>query len=154
KTLVSLESARWATPQVLQFHLCWLFLALYMLAVLNAEIDSWPPGERHIAFGIYAASLIAYPVLLHGLLRATCKTCSGMTAKRLLLLRVFGSSDVRERLLDGLEDTWRRVGRVDLIAGTDLAMRTLRSWTLECFLLRRLDTQFLRTDADVDQRLA
>jgi hypothetical protein len=77
----------------------------------------------------------------------------GKPGKRLLLLRVFGSADKRERLLDALDDTWRRIGRIDLITGTDLAMRGLASTMLEAFLLRRLDDQFLKTSDEVDLRL-
>jgi hypothetical protein len=74
-------------------------------------------------------------------------------SKRLLLLRVFGRADQRETLPDLLDDTWRHLGRIDLIAGTDLAMRTLGSRMLEAFLLRRADQQFLKTDEEVDRRL-
>jgi hypothetical protein len=73
--------------------------------------------------------------------------------KRLLLLRVFGEADKRESLLDALDDTWRRLGRIDLLAGTDLATRTMSSLMLEAFLLRRADDQFLKTDKDVNRRL-
>src|SRR5262249_36254629 len=73
--------------------------------------------------------------------------------KRLLLLRAFGNADKRERLLESLDDTWRRIGRIDLIAGTDLAMRGLVSTTLEAFLLRQVDHKFLKTSEDVDLRV-
>ena len=66
-------------------------------------------------------------MVLHALfrrLRAARVDCPG---KRLLLLHVFDRADQGERLLDTLDDTWRRAGRIDLIAGTDLAMRTLGS---------------------------
>jgi hypothetical protein len=78
---------------------------------------------------------------------------TGDPVKRLLLLRVFGKADKRERLLEVLANTWRRVGRIDLIAGTDLAMRTLSSLMLEAFLLRRVDDMFLKTNDEVDCRL-
>ena len=61
-------------------------------------------------------------------------THMGKPGKRLLLLRVFGSADKRERFLDALDDTWRRIGRIDLITGTDLAMRGLAS-TADAILL-------------------
>jgi len=69
------------------------------------------------------------------------------------LLRVFGRVDKREKLLDALDDTWRRLGRIDLIAGADLATRTMGSLMLEAFLLRRTDEQFLKTAEEVDLRL-
>jgi len=153
KSFVASENARWLPPSALQFHLCWMYLAIYTLALLGAQVHGLSPAERGVVYGLYGASLIAYVVLLHALLRAAWKASSGIAPRRLLLLRAFGSADKRERLLDALEDTWRRVGRVDLIAGTDLAMRTLGSWMLECFLLRRVDLQFLGTETDVKRRL-
>jgi hypothetical protein len=99
--------------------------------VLEALAEGMSSAGRQAAHAIHAASLIAYVVLLHAVLSKAWKACSGVELKRLLLLRVFGSADKRERLLDALDDTWRRVGRIDLIAGTDLAMRTLRSWMFD-----------------------
>ncbi|MEJ8852702.1 hypothetical protein [Variovorax rhizosphaerae] len=153
KGFVGLETTRWVSPSTLQFHVCWMYLAIYTLALLGVQVETMSPAERYVVYGIFGGSLIAYFILLHGLLRVAWKSWSGTAPKRLLLLRVFGSADQRERLLDALEDMWRRVGRVDLLAGTDLAMRTLGSWMLECFILRRLDAQFLSTEADVDRRL-
>jgi hypothetical protein len=76
-----------------------------------------------------------------------------LTTKRLLLLRVFGRPNEREDLLDDLDDTWRRIGAVDLLAASDVASRTLESRMLEAFLLRRGRDQFLRTEAEVHQRI-
>jgi hypothetical protein len=94
-----------------------------------------------------------YLAVLHALLRRIWAPRLGSPGKRLLLLRVFGKADKRERLLDALDNTWRRVGRIDLIAGIDLATRTMGSQMLEAFLLRRTDDQFLKTEEEVDRRL-
>ena len=127
KSFAGFATTRWLPPSALQFHLCWMYLAIYTLAVLGAQVDVMSPTERNVVYGVYAASLVAYAVLLHALLRAAWKSWSGNAPRRLLFLRAFGSADKRERLLDALENTWRRVNRVDLIAETDLAMRTLKS---------------------------
>jgi len=71
----------------------------------------------------------------------------------LMFLRVFGSTRGPERLLDSLENTWQRVGRIDLIGASDLALRTIGSRMIEAFLVRRIGTQFLRTEQHVDRRL-
>jgi len=154
KSLVSLESLRWLPPQALHFHLCWLSLALLFLAVLNVQLADLPASERWVAQGLLGAGFVGYVALLHVLLRLASKRFSGVPAKRLLFLRAFNATGKRERLLDVLDDSWRRLGRVDLIGGTDLAMRTLRSLMLECFVLRRMDIEFCRTSTDVDRRLA
>jgi hypothetical protein len=56
-------------------------------------------------------------------------------------------------MLDALDDTWRRVGRIDLIAAGDLAVHALGPRMFEAFLLRRSDTQFLTTDEQTLHRL-
>jgi hypothetical protein len=93
-------------------------------------------------------------VVLHAILRRSWRARVSRSGKRLLLLRVFGNADQRERLLDWLDNSWRFVGRIDLVAGTDLAERALGALMLEAFLLRRADQLFLRTDDDVRRRLA
>lgn len=93
--------------------------------------------------------MVGYALLLHLLLLRQRRAVAGVVPKRLLLLRVFGVRAKRERLLDVLDDTWRRVGRIDLIAGSDLAMRTFGSLTLEAMLLRRTDARYLQAATEV-----
>jgi hypothetical protein len=69
------------------------------------------------------------------------------------LLRVFGRPNEREDLLDDLDDTWRRIGAVDLLAASDVASRTLESRMLEAFLLRRSRDEFLRNEKQIDDRV-
>ena len=98
-------------------------------------------------------SYLLYMLLLHLILRRSWRARVSRSGKRLLLLRVFGNADQRERLLDWLDNSWRFVGRIDLVAATDLAERALGVLMLEAFLLRRADQLFLRTDDDVRRRL-
>jgi hypothetical protein len=132
--------------QVLHSHLCWGFLAFHA-AIMSSYLQQWWASWMvALAYGLYI-------VALHSILHKLRATRIGRPSKRLLLLRVFGRADQRETLLDLLDDTWRYLGRIDLIAGTDLAMRTLGSRMIEAFLLRRADQQFLETAAEVDRRL-
>jgi hypothetical protein len=124
------------------------------LVVLNVFLSELPDIERGMGYAVFAAAFIGYFVVSHGMLRKEWKARSPEPPKRLLFLRVYAAPDKRERLLDILDDSWRRMGRIDLIGGTDLAMRTLRSLMLEYFLLRRIDAEFLKTAADVDARVA
>ena len=153
KAVAALQHSRRLPPQALQFHLCWAYLALHAQIVAAVQLADAPAWQRHLADAVVVAGFVAYVLLLHGLLRRAWRAHAGTAPKRLLLLRVFGAAEPRERLLDALDDSWRRVGCIDLIAGTDLAMRTLGSWMLEYFLLRRTDDAFAKSTADVDRRV-
>jgi hypothetical protein len=148
KIFVQLQQRGFLPAQVMHSHLCWGFLtSYYWLSALSMfGHRGWAPWAIVSAYALYLA-------LFHALLHRIWAARVSQPGKRLLLLRVFGTAEKHERLLDLLDDTWRYVGRTDLIAGTDLALRTLGSRMLEAFLLRRSDDQFLRTDEDVDRRL-
>lgn len=149
KVFVVLEDRHFLANSVLHAHLCWALYAAYFVIILTHgyPANGWWLGWMPIV------GFLAYALLLHALLFRN-RLMSARPAKRMLLLRVFGDTSKRERLLDALEDTWLRVGRIDLIAGTDLALRSLRPRMLEAFLLNRVDAQFLKMDEEVDKRLA
>jgi hypothetical protein len=130
----------------LHSHLCCDFFAFHA-AIMSSYLQQWRTSWTvALAYGLYV-------IALHSILHKLRVARMDRPSKRLLLLRVFGRADQRETLPDLLDDTWRHLGRIDLIAGTDLAMRTLGSRMLEAFLLRRADQQFLKTDEEVDRRL-
>lgn len=151
KGFVKLQEKQLLPVQVLHSHLCWGALTLYMLSVSGAGklygYLWWKPWAIALAYCLYL-------LVLHLVLHRLWQNRAARQGQRLLLLRVFGKADKRERLLDWLDNTWRFIGRIDLIAGTDLAERTLGARMLEAFLLRRTDQMFLRTPEDVDKRLA
>lgn len=152
KALVRFQEREFLPSQVLHSHLCWGVLTLYLLAVAMQSRNLY--GQRWWQPWAIALAYASYLGILHVSLHRIWKTRATLPGRRLLLLRVFGAADKRESLLDWLEDTWCFVGRIDLIASTDLAVRTLGSRMLESFLLRRTDKQFLRTNLDVDDRLS
>ncbi|MES1264995.1 MAG: hypothetical protein ABUU24_05000, partial [Variovorax sp.] len=130
----------------------WTYLTLCFLFYvwgLRARILS----DSGLVFLGYVAALALQIAVLHTLLQRVRARRPSRAPKRLLLLRVFGRADEPEYLLDALDDTWRRIGAVDLLGRSDVASRTLRSSTLEAFLLRRGADQFLKTDEEVDKRL-
>jgi hypothetical protein len=148
---IRLQDLRILSAQVLQSHIAFGFLSLYWALVLFVgtglfSFQIWP------AIAIVAA-FCSYVLAVHVLLYLTWKQRTTRPGMRLLFLRAFGSTKGRERLLNALEDTWRRVGRIDLIAGTDLGVHTLGSRMIEAFIVRRADAQFLRTQQDVTDRL-
>ena len=71
----------------------------------------------------------------------------------LLLLRVFGHDRRTERLLDGITRRWRCIGPVYLIAGRDVALRTVDPQDFYSFLSGRLSRAFVKDEADLHARL-
>jgi hypothetical protein len=92
-------------------------------------------------------------VVLYALLRRQQRVDAGRPPRRMLLLRVFGRGRQGGRLLDLLDDTWRRVGRVDLVVGDDVALRTMSARALEHFLLGRAHQQYVRIASEALQRV-
>jgi hypothetical protein len=99
-------------------------------------------------------TFVVYVVALFVLLRRQQRQRVPRPAARMLLLRVFAQEPVRNRLLDALDDSWRRIGRVDLIVGADLAVRSLSARALQGFLLGRGHGRVLTTEQDADRRIA
>jgi hypothetical protein len=146
------EQVRWLTPEIIQAHFCWAYLTLFLLVCVFYLKGSLFRDSGLLFFGCVVAFALQLAVL-HTQFWRTRSQRPSRTPKRLLLLRTFGRADEPEYLLDALDDTWRRIGAVDLLARSDVASRTLRSGMLEAFLLRHTADQFLKTDEDVDKRL-
>ncbi len=72
----------------------------------------------------------------------------------LLVLRVFQRDAQVQDLFDHVVERWRLSGNTVLIAGTDLADRTLDADDIFTFLDGALAERFIRTPADVAPRLA
>jgi len=142
----------WLTPEILEAHFCWTYLTFCLLIYAFWLRGSVFSDSGFLFLGCVAA-LALQPAVLHALLWRIRSLRLNRVPKRLLLLRTFGRADEPEYLLDALDDTWRRIGVVDLLAGSDVASRTLSSSMLEAFLLRRSADQFLKTDEEVDKRL-
>ncbi len=72
----------------------------------------------------------------------------------LLVLRVFQHDDQVQALFDHVVERWRLTGNTVLIAGTDLALRTLDAADIFTFLDRGLAQRFIHKPDDVAPRLA
>lgn len=73
--------------------------------------------------------------------------------RRLLLLRVFGYQARTESLFDRVAQAWRFHGPVQLIAGVDLAMRTVDPGDVLALLGGRLAELYVRTPQEIVERL-
>jgi hypothetical protein len=72
----------------------------------------------------------------------------------LLLLRVFGFQRRTEALFDSVAERWRFVGPVMMIAGPDLAMRTLNPGDVVSFVSGTLQSRFIAGGDQVRQTAA
>jgi hypothetical protein len=73
---------------------------------------------------------------------------------RLLLLRVFGYQARTETLFDRVAQQWRFHGPVQLIAGVDLAMRTVDPGDMLAFISGNLEARYVATVDDVGPRVS
>src|SRR3954447_14290954 len=152
KLLAWLQRSGFVTDEIVQLHLCWASLTLYfaLWSILGGRAHLYAPAARQ-GFVLAFVLLITSMQLLLFFIRMRRPK---QAAYRLLLLRVFGGPDEREDLLDILSDTWRRIGVIDLIAASDMASGTLQSPMVEAFVLRRRNEQFIRVEAEVEEKLA
>lgn len=107
KMFVQLQHRSFLPAQVLHSHLCWGFLTFYywLSAVSMFGFRGWAPWAIVLAYALYLA-------LFHALLHRIWAARVSHPGKRLLLLRVFGSAEKHERLLNFLDGTWRYLGRI------------------------------------------
>jgi hypothetical protein len=73
---------------------------------------------------------------------------------RLLLLRVFGYQGRTESLFDHVAQRWRFRGPVQLVAGLDLATRSVDPGDMLAFVNGRLDDQYIAAAGDLPGRVA
>ena len=71
----------------------------------------------------------------------------------LLVLRSFSIGKDGERLFDVVDRFWRRVGSIQMIAGVDLARRTVEPHEFLDFLSGKLARRFIGGSAELEQRM-
>jgi hypothetical protein len=122
-------------------------------AVAAAEITMVTLSSTHELWGIVGgiAAFAAYRLTVFAVLRGYRPPDAAR--RRLLLLRVFGYQARTESLFDRVAQAWRFHGPVQLIAGVDLAMRTVDPGDLLALLNGRLAELYVRTPQDVSRRL-
>jgi hypothetical protein len=122
----------------------WLIVAFQFSTELANEFG-WGGTAGLVAFlgyrGVVEAGLHLTP-LRHG-----------QAGPTLLLLRVFGFQRRTEALFDSIAERWRFTGPVLLIAGADLAMRTLNPGDVISYLSGRLKSRFIADPAQIQQTL-
>jgi len=143
-----LSERHFISNQILQWYVGWGFLTFYTfsLSYFLSPTDRW---TVFLALG----ALVCCVIILQSLLWRYYRHQAAIPAKRLVLLRVFGSPHRAVQLLEMLNDTWRLFGSIDLIVGTDVAALTASPVMLEAFLRRRVEALYLKTTAEVERQL-
>jgi hypothetical protein len=126
---------------------CWWVI---VTANLIAESLAVKFGFAGIGAGLaaFAAYRIGVGVVLSGQSDAP-----GPTARRLLLLRVYGYQARTEALFDRVAQRWRFQGPVQLIAGVDLASRAADPDDILTFIKGELADQYVASPDQVPERL-
>jgi hypothetical protein len=130
---------------------CW-FAIVTMEAIASHLVE--PFGPAGVAIGVTAFA--AYRACVEIVLRVwppPARENRDGPASRLLLLRVFGHQSRTERLFDHIAQRWRFRGPVQLIAGGDLAMRTVDPGDVLAFVSGRLRNQYVASADEVPARI-
>ena len=131
---------------------CWF--AIVTMELIVTQLTA-PYGLAGIAIG--AGALVAYRAGVEIVLRVwppAVRPGTESAPPRLLLLRVFGHQSRTERLFDFIARQWRFRGPVQLIAGADLAMRTVDPGDVLAFVSGRLRNQYVASADEVPGRIA
>jgi hypothetical protein len=133
-----------------------LMLTIYAIWLLQTLVLASSLLREQGLIGVAAAflALLAWRLALAAALRPVVAEARTRPACELLLLRVFGTGRRSRRLIDLLAARWRVLGSIDLIAGPDLASRTVEPAIFLEFLRGRLRRLFIRTPDDLANRLA
>jgi hypothetical protein len=111
---------------------------------------------EHVAWVLaWVAAFAAYKATARiGFSRLRRQSRSRGRTPRLLLLRSFSIGKKSERLFDALEKHWRRVGSIQLIAGVDLARRSVEPHEFLDFMSGKLARRFIDGPEALDRRLS
>jgi hypothetical protein len=127
---------------------CWWFIvtAEVMVTQLSTQYGLASIAAGVAAFAAYRIGVAVALAWLPGAPRDQART--------LLLLRVFGYQARTETLFDRVAARWRFHGPVQLIAGVDLAMRTVDPGDLLAFISGNLHERYVASSGEVGRRVA
>ena len=139
--------ARRASDQMLTIDVLLLIFTVPVFLVYSATPD-W------IIVSGALAGFLGYKLFARWSLRHRRGAALLVTARTLLLLRVFGFERRTQRLLEDLGQRWRYLGPIRLIGGTDLAYTTIEPHEFFEFLNGRLSRAFVKGRDDLESRLS
>jgi hypothetical protein len=134
-----------SSDQMFLFDSLWLSASIYVCVALMNHTSGYLLGL--LPFALYKL------VVRYGL-RPLATGQEPRRNARLLFLRVFGSPGRSEKLFDLLSARWRCAGSIQLISATDVARVRFEPDEFLDFLGGRLASGYIRSDVDLDRRLA
>jgi hypothetical protein len=126
-----------------------LFSAVWAIALLGRALT-----QSAESFWAGAAALLPLAWIPGVVWLGRRRDAPGTRAPTLLVLRVFQRDEQVQDLFDHVVERWRLSGNTVLIAGTDLADRTLDAADIFTFLEGGLGRRFIRHESDLASRLA
>jgi hypothetical protein len=123
----------------------WLIVTAEETAILSTQMGLWAIPAGLAAFVAYRAAVTV------GLWGAPTAPAAG---RRLLFLRVFGYRARTEAMLDKVAQRWRFDGPVQLVAGIDVAARTVDPGDFLAFVGGRLAGRYVAGPDSLRARLA
>ena len=124
----------------------WLIVSAEETAVLSSELGLW-------AIPVGVAAFVAYRLTVTLGLRGR-GPAPAAAGRRLLFLRVFGYRARTEAMLDKVAQRWRFDGPVQLVAGIDVAARTVDPGDFLAFVGGRLADRYVVGPESLRARLA
>jgi hypothetical protein len=122
----------------------WLIVSAEQTAILSTQIGLW-------AIPVGVGAFVTYRVAVTlGLRGHAVPTTAG---RRLLFLRVFGYRARTEAMLDKVAQRWRFEGPVQLVAGIDVAARTVDPGDFLAFVGGRLANRYVVGPESLHARL-
>lgn len=131
-------------------ELFYLYTAVWIVALVGPALS----GIHDLGWGalIYFAPLLWIPLGAKLMQHFAVPTTAG-APPTLLILRVFQQDANAQNIFDRVIERWRLSGNTVLIAGTDLADRTIDADDVFTFLDGRLAERFIARAEDIETRL-
>jgi hypothetical protein len=129
-----------------------LFTAVWGISLLDKALIS--ASDLGLGGAVMLLPLLWVPIVMGVLRVRQIQVRDTARPPTLLVLRVFQHDARTQALFDHVIERWRLSGNTVLIAGTDLADRTLDADDIFTFIDGRLAERFIHRPADVHERLA
>ncbi len=127
---------------------------LMFVAQIASGLVTSGRGSFALTLGGSAAAYLLFPVTHRWLFERSGISRGREQPRTLLLLRTFGFRARTEKLFDRIGSRWRYFGPVTVIAAPDVIARTVDPGDFLGWLTGRVDESFVRSQADLDERLA